>query len=248
MEKKMQIVISGTPQIGKSTFLSYMLVEMQKKTNFRKIFVVSNHVSSNGHRWTMPRGRDRFASVIDFLDDPENGKYGACHYLSGYKYQDERLFASQSSEATRGGGIAFLDGYSSVPTFYDHYHHLVVFTSQAFTQNLKANQLWPTPQNTLYMPTWTVEEMSCFREKHPKAFDNDLTIKYLYDHFGGSIGYCVCTPYLVEHFIRQLYHQNVFEMLQKFHGQHSELMSLGSKNHPAALIKINPDSDFSLRM
>ena len=242
--EKYQKVISGTPQIGKSTFLSYMIVEIMKKTEYKQIVVISCRKSVRGSE-THQQKTSNYASVINFLDTPDDkNRIGARHYLSKFQEACEQELAS---EIGRGKIITLLDGYTDAPTHYTLFGHLILFTSQAITMNLTPNMHWPAESDVLYMPVWDLAEMRTFRGTgRINRFGNTYTPQDLFDLFGGAIGYCVGDDAKVVRYKNHLYDEKIQDLCIRCQFNPQKIKEVDSRNQIAALVKIIPKDDGSL--
>lgn len=238
---RMQVMINGTPQIGKSTFLSYLLGIIPRYTHLKRIFVFSERKTKRDP--SHPEAKQVVLSVLDFNPNCENGKtgdpgipYGVCHHLPGYREDSEKVLAVNTKNH-----ITFLDGFSSIPVTIDHYGHVVVFTSQGFTESCNANTMWNGEK--WYMPPWTEDELEAYHKQATEVFPEDVTPSTLYEFFGGSIGYSAKRDF--SQMLSYLYDEKVQRHVQLFRNYSSMhvALNLNERNFTAAFYKIIPDKD-----
>ena len=184
--------LGGTPQIGKSTFVSYLVNQIVHKTEYDQILVFCQcTIKADGaHR------ESYYCSVLDFDKEkckaPGNGStlnttYGVNRFLGQFtRDQIEKLALNCKQNC-----IVFFDGFQAIPPMYNKFGHMVVFASPSFKESQTQSVKFPEPVR--YMNLWTKDELNMYKQKclennYPDPFRGKEPDD-LYDLFDGCIGF-----------------------------------------------------------
>ena len=191
--KFLYLVINGTPQIGKSTFLSFLLGIIPIETMYSRIVVLSH--SRNKNAPGSNSGDDRlevFPSVIDYNPKLATGEAiepTGMHFVRHRIWSFRPEHQAELVNSLRGQNIPMLvlvDGPGS-PVRLDS-THVILFASKDVGEVGSLNSFM-TATHTLYLGPWSKAEIQHFHGKLPNAFPTGVSTDELYDYFGGAIGY-----------------------------------------------------------
>ena len=236
------MVITGTPQIGKSTFLSYMLGLIPKTTPYKKICVLAQR------RNKQDRTPKYTASFVSFNDGnaPTNGQPFA--KVVKFVMFTEDMIQALASDAKENNAVALLDGFAEAPEFLDYFGHMIVFSSQGFNYSWSANRsVGRLPGSQLmFMPVWTPEEIGNFKTKSQDedkvSFPAAYSVTDLYSLFGGCIGYMLAKDFEDEKL--GLLNLTIQDHVNKFRDEAvGNCLNFDAKKATAALIKIIPTKE-----
>ena len=182
-----RIVVTGTPQIGKSTFLSFLCSYLPIKLGIKHIYVLSQLRSKNVDEGKNPPPEYSASYITYNLKDRKEADEPYAILTEFLKYKHPEDLASFSREARGENSIAFLDGFATTPSKVRDFEKVVLFSSQGITEGETSNL--ENLEKTYYMPPWSEAEMQQYRDKSP--FAESIQTRSLYRWFGGAIGYCV---------------------------------------------------------
>ena len=242
----MKLLIHGTPQVGKSTFISYLLSLIPCETKFKRILVLAHRETKHCDTRVASPG-DIYASIFDFNPDCKDRKKlqaNESHYVStilnGYKPDDESLFLPKLNDVTPDM-LIFVDGPSVVPNGIQYYKHLIIFASQQVVSTGSLNTAWRgAPKWT--MDTWSKDELADFHQQRANVFPDGVSVDDLMDHFGGAIGYCADKDFDGQ--IRFLYKEKVERHMKDYTGCTDKIVDIERSDFTSAFVRLVPDENF----
>ena len=247
--KLLHLVINGTPQIGKSTFLSYLLGVIPIETRYSRIVVISHSSqkdapgsSSGGNRLEI------FPSVIDYNPKLANGEdigENEYHFVRHRIWSFSPEYQAELINSHRGQGFPMLvlvDG-PGCPVRLDG-THVILFASKDVGEVGSLNQLPTINSVTLYLGPWNKEEMESFRRQLPTVFPTGVTTDDLYDYFGGAIGYSTMRFAEAKKFMyisKPQRHLRQMQSQQNFSSM--DLTNFEAQHFTSAFVAIYPEDD-----
>ena len=237
--------LGGTPQIGKSTFVSYLVNRIVHKTEYDQILVFCEHtIKADG-----AHNGSYYCSVLDFdkekCKDPGlagnravlNTTYGVNRFLGQFTMNEiEKLMLNCKQNC-----IAFFDGFQTILPMQNQFGHMVVFASPSFEESQTHSVKSPEPAR--YMNLWTKDELNMYKQKcldkqYPDLFGGEEPDD-LYDFFGRCIGFAVSGDR--DKIKKDLYGHCIPEHVQKYRTSYMEVMNVWKVNTSACLYKMIPN-------
>ena len=238
--KRLKLTISGTPQIGKSTLLSYLLAELPKRTSLKRIVVIAERESST----LAEESKIQLATVIyynehcrDITGCNEDAVLVRSYRLLDFNPSKIEKFAEC---AMTNNCLTILDGFSVLPSYIDLFGDWMVFSSQGITETKM--RCVDAVQSTWFMPAWTKKELEDFSKSRCDinlVIPDKSSLDDMIELFGGCIGYMVSD---FQQTLKQIYTLQVKSHLERFHYS-SVALDVDNPQAAAGLIEVIPDPD-----
>ena len=231
-------LITGTPKIGKSMLLSFLLAQIPLRTTIDTIVIIVQRSSKNPNSEIPPK---HFAHVVYYnklisrMEQCNDATVLAkCYSLKGFTMHDVSALKKFSK---RDNVIVFTDGFRCVHPDFPEFGNIIHFASQSLTFERGDTKL--ETECYFYLPVWNIAEIRLFNQQKRGVLR--ISPEECIEWFGGAIGHCV---YNFKDAKDDVYHKTMIEHMSKFK---EEMVALSDDvYHPdacATLVKIVPCKD-----
>ena len=238
----MRKAIVGTPQIGKSNLLSFMLAHIPTSTNIRKVYVVAERTTKQRNdKKSTPT--EYFASIMYFSDKcedvtlcGENELLAKCYKIPIFELSDLSRIAD---EELRDDTLIMYDGFSSPPYKVGSFARCLLFSSQGLTTNA-SNNVEVGIEGNLYLGPWKKEELVKFSTSQCdiKWEEEYGTTEEMWEWWGGLVGYWTKKE---QSMWRSIMYISVIERHIDDHNEDvNKIMNPDSDKAKAALVQLKP--------
>ena len=199
--------VGGTPQIGKSTMVSYLInCIVRADLGFTRFNIMSFTQAKSGENEgsykisVLDLAPQRCtATSVDASKDEYNA-FGQMRYLGTHQNPD--VFQALAAKAPFTS-INLLDGLRRLPTSLFGYKYTIAFSSPSFERSNTSDAKWPG--SVRYMPVWSKEEMKKYKEMCKDDPFKGEDIDNLYELYSGCIGISTSGSETLEKRSREMY-------------------------------------------